>query len=182
METRRNTWPSLLLVSLSPPLLVLSFLTSAFAADNARPNVLFILVDDLRAELGCYGSPLAQTPNIDELAAAGLKFDRAYCQFPLCNPSRSSMLTGRQPATTGIFGNRSWFGREHPEFVSLPRYFREHGYATLRTGKIFHGGIDDTESWTAGGEDRVWGASVPRDPRRVAAKYVQQEERKTEDF
>jgi iduronate 2-sulfatase len=127
------------------------------SAADAKPNVLFIISDDLRTELGCYGSPLAKTPNIDALAAAGVRFDRAYCQFPLCNPSRSSMLTGRYPATTGVVGNRSWFGREHPEFISLPRYFREHGYWTLRAGKIFHGGIDDAGAWREGGDARIYG-------------------------
>jgi iduronate 2-sulfatase len=132
-------------------------LVLAVSAADAKPNVLFIISDDLRTELGCYGSPLAKTPNIDALAAAGVQFDRAYCQFPLCNPSRSSMLTGRYPASTGVFGNRSWFGREHPEFISLPRYFRDDGYATLRAGKIFHGGIDDADAWTEGGEARIYG-------------------------
>src|SRR6185436_18298928 len=120
--------------------------------------------DDLRCELGCYGSKLAKSPNIDKLAAAGVRFDRAYCQFPLCNPSRSSMLTGRYPLTTGVFGNRDWFGAKHPDFVTLPRWFKEHGYVTMRTGKIFHEGIDDTEGWTVGGEERRFGAidSVPK--------------------
>ncbi|HZZ29164.1 MAG TPA: sulfatase-like hydrolase/transferase, partial [Pirellulales bacterium] len=93
-------------------------------------NVLFIMSDDMRAECGSFGG-LAKTPNIDALAAAGVKFDRAYCQFPLCNPSRSSMLTGRNPTTTGVFGNRTWFGDLHPDFVSLPKYFKQHGYVSL---------------------------------------------------
>src|SRR5215472_8207584 len=71
-----------------------------------RLNVLLIISDDLRPELGCYGSPLARTPHIDALAASGVRLDRAYCQFPLCNPSRASMLNGRQPVTTGIIDNR----------------------------------------------------------------------------
>ena len=131
-----------------------------------RMNVLFIISDDLRTELGAYGSRLAQTPNIDKLASRGVQFDRAYCQYPLCNPSRSSMLTGRHPTTTGVLGNRQWFGATHPEFVSLPRYFKEHGYTTLRAGKIFHGGIDDTDAWSVGGQERFFGegatAPVPR--------------------
>jgi arylsulfatase A-like enzyme len=121
-------------------------------------NVLLIISDDLRTELGCYGVTRASTPNIDTLAAAGVRFERAYCQFPLCNPSRSSMLTGRYPASTGVLGNRDWFGAHDPEIRSLPRWLKEHGYATLRTGKIFHGGIDDAEAWTVGGEPRQVGA------------------------
>lgn len=131
--------------------------TDFVRAEDPRMNVLLIISDDLRTELECYGSSLAKSPHIDELAAAGVLFERAYCQFPLCNPSRSSMLTGRRPTTTGVLGNRTWFGDAHPEFVSLPKYFREHGYKTLRAGKIFHGGIDDTEAWSEGGEARIFG-------------------------
>ena len=132
---------------------------AAGSASAGRPlNVLLIISDDLRAELGCYGVERAKTPHIDALAAAGVRFERAYCQFPLCNPSRSSMLTSRYPATTGVYGNRDWFGARHPEFVSLPRWFKDHGYPTLRAGKIFHGGIDDADAWRVGGDARQFGA------------------------
>jgi len=141
-----------------------------FAEQAAKYNVLFIISDDLRTELGCYGSKLAQTPNIDALAKYGVRFERAYCQYPLCNPSRSSMLTGRYPITTGVLGNRVWFGNDHPDFVSLPKHFKANGYATLRSGKIFHGGIDDTEAWTVGGEPRVFGNGEP--DRRAYADTV----------
>jgi arylsulfatase A-like enzyme len=114
----------------------------------------------MRTELGCYASTLAKTPNLDRLASTGVKFDRAYCQFPLCGPSRSSMLTGRRPATTGVLGNRTWFGEAHPEFVSLPKYFKNSGYTSIRVGKIFHGGIDDTEAWSVNGQRRTL-AGVP---------------------
>jgi arylsulfatase A-like enzyme len=133
----------------------------ATAARRERLNVLFLMSDDLRPELGCYGSALARTPNLDGLSARGVRFDRAYCQFPLCNPSRTSLLTGRHPTTTGILGNRGFFRTAHPGLVSLPRFFKDNGYATLRSGKIFHGGIDDTEAWTEGGEPR--GANARRD-------------------
>lgn len=128
-----------------------------------RPNVLFIISDDLRTELGAYGGA-AQTPNLDRLAKRGVRFDRAYVQVPLCNPSRTSMLTGRQPTRTGVYGNRQWVGDTHPDWVSLPRYFKDHGYVTVRSGKVFHGGIDDTEAWTEGGEARRFGedAEAPR--------------------
>ena len=128
---------------------------TASAADPPRLNVLLLAVDDLRPELGCYGNKLIDTPNFDRLANWGVKFDRAYCQFPLCCPSRSSLLTGRQPNSTGVFGNRTYFRDLHPEFVSLPQHFQANGYVTARTGKIFHGGIDDTEYWNIGGEPRV---------------------------
>ena len=116
METRRARRSTLLHVSLSPCLLVFVCTGVSFAADAGKYNVLFIISDDLRTELGCYGSKLAQTPNLDALAATGVRFDHAYCQFPLCNPSRTSMLTGRYPLTTGVMGNRTWFGNAHPEF------------------------------------------------------------------
>lgn len=117
-----------------------------------RPNVLFFMSDDMRVELGCYGSMFgAQTPHLDALAGAGVRFDRNYCQYPLCCPSRSSMLTGRHPTTTGVLGNRTHFRTLHPDWVSLPQLFRENGYVSLRTGKIFHGGLDDLKGWTEGG-------------------------------
>ena len=83
-----------------------------------------------------------------------MRFDRAYTQYPLCNPSRTSLLTGRYPTQTGVMDNETWFRAEHPDFVSLPQHFKARGYATLRAGKIFHGGIDDTDAWTEGGEAR----------------------------
>jgi len=145
--------PAALTISalLAPPLI--------FSAE--KMNVLLIISDDMRTELGCYASSLAKTPNIDKLAASGVLFERAYCQFPLCGPSRSSMLTGRTPGTTGVLGNRSWFGDSHPDFVSLPKYFKENGYTTVRSGKIFHGGIDDTEAWSVNGQVRTL-AGVPK--------------------
>ncbi|HYG21507.1 MAG TPA: sulfatase [Verrucomicrobiae bacterium] len=121
------------------------------AATNP-PNVLFLISDDLRTELSCYGSSLAKTPNIDRLAARGVRFDRAYCQFPLCNPSRASMLTGRHPSRTGVLGNRADFRTLHPGIVTLPQLFKENRFAALRAGKIFHGGMDDLKSWTEGGD------------------------------
>jgi arylsulfatase A-like enzyme len=126
----------------------------AFAQSAPAPkrNVLFFMSDDMRVELGCYNSRFgAQTPNIDKLASQGVRFDRNYCQFPLCNPSRASMLTGRHATTTGVLGNRTDFRKAHDDYVSLPQLFKQNGYASLRTGKIFHGGIDDPKAWTEGG-------------------------------
>ncbi len=139
---------------------VVNSLPLATAASPANYNVLFIISDDLRTELGTYGSKLAKTPNLDKFAASGVRFDRGYCQYPLCNPSRTSMLTGRKPTTSGVIGNRTWFAERHPEYVSLPRYFKDQGYFTARAGKIFHGGIDDTDAWDVGGQVRTL-AGVP---------------------
>jgi arylsulfatase A-like enzyme len=129
-------------------------LSPARAQKKPRPkyNVLFIAADDLRPELGTYGTPLIKTPNIDRLAQRGTRFDRAYAQYPLCNPSRSSLLTGRYPTQTGIMDNNTYFRVPFPTWVTLPQYFKNNGYKTLRSGKIYHGGIDDLPSWTEGGE------------------------------
>lgn len=115
-------------------------------------NVLFIASDDLRTDVGAYGNKLVKTPNIDRIAARGTRFDRAYTQYPLCNPSRSSLLTGRYPTQTKIYNSNDYFRRTNPDWVTLPEYFKQNGYVTLRSGKIFHGGIDDQISWTEGGE------------------------------
>lgn len=144
-------------------------------APAAKLNVLFIMSDDMRPDLGCYGHKLVRSPNIDALAAAGVRFDRACCQYPLCNPSRSSLLTGRYPTTTGVVDNRTWFGAAHPDFVTLPKYFKANGYVTLRSGKILHGGIDDADAWTEGGEPRKFeGATAPV---KVSPNRAQQSDR-----
>lgn len=130
--------------SLAQPLLA-----SADQPAKRRPNVLFLMADDMRVELGCYASMFGGiTPNLDGLAKSGVRFDRNYCQFPLCNPSRSSLLTGRPPTKTGVLGNRTAFRSLHPDWISLPQLFKNHGYVSLRSGKIFHGGIDDPMAWT----------------------------------
>lgn len=140
---------------------------AAAEQSSEKMNVLFIISDDLRNEMGCYGSKLAKTPNLDRLAQRGIRFDRAYCQFPLCNPSRTSLLTGLRPKTTGVLGNRDWYGGDESGIVTLPRYFKQHGYKTLRAGKIFHSGLDDADAWSVGGEQRYYGDNAPaRVPQR----------------
>ncbi|MGA2052651.1 MAG: sulfatase-like hydrolase/transferase, partial [Opitutales bacterium] len=128
--------------------------TASKTGSAPKYNVLFLMADDMRPELNPFGNTLVHTPNLSALAAAGVMFERGYCQYPLCCPARSSMLTGQQVIHTGVYGNRTWFGDLHPEYVSLPKWFKQQGYVTMRTGKIFHGGIDDTEAWTEGGEAR----------------------------
>lgn len=119
----------------------------ATAAEPGKMNVLFIATDDWRPEIACYGTPDIKTPNVDKFASQGTRFERAYCQFPLCNPSRTSLLTGRHPNTTGVYENTTAFRDAHPDWVTLPQHFRNNGYVSVRTGKIFHGGIDDPLAW-----------------------------------
>lgn len=157
-----------LCISVGVPALALNRDCSA-QENTQRLNVLFIASDDMRPELGCYGQSLIRTPNLDRLAAQGVRFERAYCQYPLCNPSRTSLLTGRHPLSTGVQDNTKWFRAEHPDFVSLPQHFKANGYVTLRSGKIFHGGIDDTDAWTEGGENRQFaGADRKRTPQQAS--------------
>ncbi|KZS38833.1 iduronate-2-sulfatase [Aquimarina aggregata] len=117
--------------------------------ERKKPNILFIAIDDLRPELGAYGSQLAVSPNIDKLASQGLLFENAYCQQAICGPSRASVLTGIRPETSGVFHNYVKFRDVNPEVVTLPQYFKQHGYETAYTGKIFHhGDLDEEKSWS----------------------------------
>ncbi|WP_083690192.1 sulfatase [Colwellia sp. UCD-KL20] len=104
-----------------------------------RPNVLFIAIDDLRPELGSYGSEIAVSPNIDKLAAAGLQFNKAYTQQAICGPSRASLLTGGRPDSIGVTHNYAHFRDINPDIITLPQHFRNNGYETAFAGKIFHG-------------------------------------------
>lgn len=129
---------------------------TSLAADAKKPNVLFIISDDLNNLLGCYGDPLAKTPNIDKLAKRGVLFEKAYCTFPLCGPSRNSMLTGLYPNSTGILQNSQLFRQTIPNQLSMPQAFRQQGYFAARIGKLYHynvpnsigtNGHDDPGSW-----------------------------------
>lgn len=117
---------------------------------NKKLNVLFFLIDDLRPNLGCYGDRLAITPNIDRLARRGIVFNRAYCQQAVCNPSRTSMLTGLRPDETGVYNLQAHFRKKVPEAITLPQAFKESGYNTVGLGKVFHAlsATLDSVSWT----------------------------------
>jgi arylsulfatase A-like enzyme len=117
-------------------------------AETPRYNVLFIAVDDLRPELGCYGNKIVKSPNIDRLAARGLVFNRAYCQQAVCSPSRTSLLTGRRPDTTRVYDLQTHFRKTIPRVIALPQHFKANGYHTQGLSKIYHGGLDDADSWS----------------------------------
>ena len=142
--------------------LVMSAALSSEPQETRRLNVLFLIADDLNNDLGAYGAPV-RTPNIDKLAARGVRFDRAYSQYPLCSPSRSSFLTGRRPNATGVLANpvaknpmSPHFREKLPEAVTLPQLFKTNGWFAARIGKLYHygvpltigsGGLDDLPSW-----------------------------------
>jgi arylsulfatase A-like enzyme len=116
-----------------------------------QPNILFIAVDDLRPELACYGEIHIQSPNIDHLASEGTRFDRSYCNIPVCGASRASLMTGLRPARNRFLTYLSRADEEAPGIVTLPGHFHNEGYHTISNGKIFHHDDDDEESW-----DEIW--------------------------
>jgi arylsulfatase A-like enzyme len=158
--------------------LLVALLASIFAAlgiaaaSAARPNVLFIAVDDLRPELGCYGAKHIRSPNIDALARSGVVFNRAYCQQAVCSPSRTVVMTGTRPDTSRVWDLETHFRKALPDVVTLGQLFRQHGYFVQGMGKIYHGGYDDAPTWSV-----PW--QTPRAPMYVKPENVALNERRT---
>ena len=119
--------------------------------NNDRPNVVLVSIHDLTTHLGCLGNSVVQSPNLDRLAGRGRLFSNHVCNYPLCGPSRASLLTGRRPDTTGVLDNRGWFRDALPDVVTLPAHFKANGYRTVKRGTVFHGGMDDEAAWDEGG-------------------------------
>lgn len=153
---------------------LLVFSCSSEAAD--KPNILFIAVDDLRPELGCYGSAIAKSPHLDMLASQGLLFKRAYCQQAICSPSRASLMTGARPDTIGVTENTAYFRELNPDIVTLPQHLISHGYETVYCGKIYHAQMtDDEHSWS---RKPAW-KQCPVKPPRFPGGYGLPENQKT---
>ncbi len=112
--------------------------TSILSAAETKPNVLFLICDDLNCDLGCYDHPQVKSPNIDQLAKQGVRFQNAYCQFPLCGPSRASFMTGMYPDQTLIHRNAIYIREHLPNVQTMSQMFRKHGYFATRVGKIYH--------------------------------------------
>ena len=121
-----------------------------FADITSKPtmNVLFIAVDDLRPELGCYGKDYIHSPNIDELARQGMVFDRAYCQQAVCSPSRTSIMTGVRPDTSKVWDLVTHFRTALPDVITIGQCFKQNGYFVQGMGKIYHGGLNDPPTWS----------------------------------
>ncbi len=142
----RSCFASLLLLGLFAPV----------QGQNQKPNVLFLICDDLNCDMGLYGHPQVKTPNIDRLAGRGVRFDNAHCQYALCGPSRASFMTGLYPDQTLIHSNSIYIRETLPRVTTIPMLFRNHGYFATRIGKIYHynvpkhigtSGHDDPYSW-----------------------------------
>jgi iduronate 2-sulfatase len=147
-QSKRFLMKLILTFSALPLCFCASFLFLSCGQGAEKPNILFIAIDDLRPELGCYGSPIVKSPNLDALAARGMRFDRAYCQEAICSPSRASLMTGTRPDTNGLTHNYIDFAEVDKSLTTLPKHFVDHGYESVTSGKIFHRTEHSPESWS----------------------------------
>ena len=149
----------LLLVLILP-----SVFLKAFADDTSQPNILFIMVDDLRVELGAYGGPYVKSPNIDKLAQSGTRFENAYVSVPVCGASRASLFTGMRALPERFVRYHTWVQEDAPNALTIFEQFKNNGYNTIGYGKIFHQTQDTAKkSWTSG---RAWIADYDQDPKK----------------
>ena len=151
-------------------LLLLFTALPGHAQDADRPDVLFIAIDDLNDWVGVLGGhPQAKTPNIDALAARGMVFANAHASAAICNPSRTSLMLGLRPSTTGIYENEpNWLHHEHlADLPTIPRYFRDHGYRTLGAGKIYHAHTYRIDAFSGYQDARAWDAFYPSFERQL---------------
>ena len=124
------------------------FITLISVVAKSQPNVLFIAVDDLRPELGCFGCEHIHSPHLDKLASRGTVFLNAHCQQAVCSPSRTSLMTGLRPDSTKVWDLNTHFRDHVPDVVTVSQHFKDHGYQSISMGKIYHGGFDDVPSWS----------------------------------
>ncbi len=130
---------------------VLFLVSAVFASEAEKPNVLLLLVDDLKPTLGCYGDEVAVSPNIDRLAEMGTRFELAYCNQAVCMASRYNLLLGSRSTSTGFYSFGTEFREVYPDAVTLPQHFRNNGYVAHSMGKVFHighGNTNDNASWS----------------------------------
>ncbi len=128
-------------------IIILALIPMLACSEQPHPNILFISIDDLRPELGCYGNDFIKTPNLDKFASDGMVFNRTYCQSAVCAPSRASLMLGLRPDSTHVWHLGDEFRKINPEAVTMPQYFHKYGYYTVNIGKIFHNYMPDSISW-----------------------------------
>lgn len=134
--------------------------TPAAAEQSKKPNVLFVVFDDLNNRLGCYGDPTAKSPNLDRLAARGTVFTRNFCQQPICGPSRASFMSGRRPDSLGIWSMTKYLYDLHPDVVTMPQWFMQHGYTAMSIGKVLGGYGKEADFKTLSVPDRRTGGKT----------------------
>ena len=159
--------------------LMLALLTSLHA--STKPNVLFIAVDDLRPDLGCYGNKIIKTPNIDRIAARGIVFNKAYCQQAVCSPSRTAIMTGLRPDVTKVWDLETHFRVAQPDCITLPQHFKANGYHCAALSKLYHAGFEDGRSWN----EPHWypkGRAVDTDPVDWTKQIVARHDVNTEEY
>ena len=136
---------------------ILHLVETTSIADQVKPlNVLFIAADDLNCDLGSYGNPQVKTPHLDRLASRGVRFDRAYCQQPLCGPSRASIMTGLRPDTLDMHTLAHELRKKNPDVITLGQLFKNNGYYSARAGKIYHYGNPSQIGTDANDDPATW--------------------------